>query len=348
VHRDVSPQNVVVTFSGDVKLVDFGIAKSVARSGDDTESGRLKGKVAYMSPEQARGEPIDARSDVFAAGVILFELTTGRRLFKAANEYETLRLICDRAYPLPSEVLPGYPPALEAIVVRALAKERAERWQSAREMQEALEEFVRQSRVPAARSTLSHFMRSLFAEQLALHEEALLEEKRLADRLAATPDAPDVAPAALRAESTGSLRPSTLGPSTQRTVTDARVLVSRPPARVAFVIGLFGAAAIVSGAAFSLRHPALRGGAADRAMTGAASARGRGAIAVASSPAGAAIFINGISMAQTTPATFNNLALGTPYVVTLTAPGFGAKAETVRLSDETPSGAVSLVLAPSR
>jgi len=78
VHRDISPQNVVITFSGDVKIVDFGIAKSDTKMHTETRSGKLKGKVPYMSPEQARGEPIDARSDIFATGVMLFELTTGK------------------------------------------------------------------------------------------------------------------------------------------------------------------------------------------------------------------------------------------------------------------------------
>jgi serine/threonine-protein kinase len=135
VHRDISPQNVVVTFSGDVKIVDFGIAKSTGKLGDDTASGRLKGKVPYMSPEHARGEAVDGRSDLFAAGVILFELSTGRRLFKAASEYETFKLICELDLPSPSRVRPGYPPALEAIVMRALSRDPRERWQSAREMQ---------------------------------------------------------------------------------------------------------------------------------------------------------------------------------------------------------------------
>ena len=87
VHRDVSPQNIVVTFSGDIKLVDFGIAKSDSISLSQTKSGRLKGKGPYMSPEQALGEPVDARSDLFSAGVVLFELTTGDAL-QAQSQYE--------------------------------------------------------------------------------------------------------------------------------------------------------------------------------------------------------------------------------------------------------------------
>jgi serine/threonine protein kinase len=183
VHRDVSPQNVLVTFSGGVKLIDFGIAKSRAHAFEETEHGRLKGKIPYMSPEQARGEAVDWRSDIFAAGVILFELTTGRRLFKAASEFETLKLICDGPYPLPSEARPDYPRDLEAIVVRALARNREDRWQSAREMQAALEDLVRCERIPASTIALSRFMHSLFADKLLSEDEALHEHKRLADTI---------------------------------------------------------------------------------------------------------------------------------------------------------------------
>ena len=103
VHRDISPQNVIVTFTGDVKVVDFGIAKSSnAKPEEPSKSGMLKGKVPYMSPEQARGEEVDARSDIFSTGVILYELTTGKRLFKTTSEYDTLKMICEEEYPPPS------------------------------------------------------------------------------------------------------------------------------------------------------------------------------------------------------------------------------------------------------
>ncbi|HTQ46483.1 MAG TPA: serine/threonine-protein kinase [Polyangiaceae bacterium] len=184
VHRDVSPQNVLVTFTGDVKIVDFGIAKSDAARPGQSESGRLKGKIPYMSPEQARGERVDWRTDVFAAGTMLFELTTGKRLFKGASEFESLKLICEREYPTPSQVRDGYPPELEAVVMRALEKKREDRWQSAREMQAAIEQFVRAERVPVSNIALSQFMQRLFAEKLAAQKEALLQGKQLADVLA--------------------------------------------------------------------------------------------------------------------------------------------------------------------
>jgi serine/threonine-protein kinase len=337
VHRDVTPQNVIVTFGGDVKLVDFGIAKSDARPGEDTESGRLKGKVPYMSPEQARGEGVDWRSDIFAAGVILFELTTGRRLFKTTSEYETLKLICDRDYPLPSSLCAGYPPTLEAIVMRALSKERDERWQSAREMQEALEEFVRQERVGASRTGLAKFMATLFEEKLAGNTVALLNDKLLAD---------SVAVGTLEAAASGidSGRPWSLGPTSMRTVTDARVAGSSRTAIILAAIGLLALAGTAGGAArsWSRRAPEV----AERSAT-AAPVHDRGVIAIASVPSGAAIVVNGERSVRTTPATLTNVALGVPFVVALSAEGFESASQTVMLTNSEPSSAISVVLEPS-
>jgi eukaryotic-like serine/threonine-protein kinase len=341
VHRDVSPQNVIVTFSGDVKVVDFGIAKSDARPGDDTESGRLKGKLPYMSPEQARGEGVDWRSDIFAVGVILFELTTGRRLFKTPSEYETLKLICDREYPLPSTIRPGYPTALEAIVMRALAKNRDERWQSAREMQGALEEFVRQGRIGASRTALSKFMASIFEEKLVGHVEALLQDKQLADSFAG-----DGVEAVASGIESG--RPWSLGPTTMRTVTDARV---PGQSRIPVVLGALALLAVVgtaSGAARSWKRPARMGSDHPAGAALATPTRDHGVIAIASVPAGAEIFVNGELAHQTTPATLTNIGLGVPFVVALAANGFERASQTVTLTDADPSGAISVVLEPIR
>ncbi len=137
VHRDVSPQNVFVTYGGDVKLLDFGVATAAHRL-TQTASGEVKGKYAYMSPEQCRGEPLDRRSDIFSLGTVLYELTTLRRLFKRPNELQVMRAITEEPIPRPSHELPDYPPVLEEICVRALARDPDERYESAAEMREDL------------------------------------------------------------------------------------------------------------------------------------------------------------------------------------------------------------------
>jgi serine/threonine-protein kinase len=183
-----------------------------------------------MSPEQARGGQIDRRSDIFAAGVMLFELTTGRRLFKGTSEYETIELICDRDYPRPSDVRSDYPPELEAIVMRALAKDREDRWQTARDMQSALEDFVRCERVPVSTIALSQFMHSLFADKIAKTE--LVQGSATSDAVAAE----------IGAEG-GALtsRASSISPTaTARTVTEVTVA-----SRGTLVLGLGALAGLV-------------------------------------------------------------------------------------------------------
>lgn len=138
VHRDVSPHNVLVSWSGEVKVADFGIAK-LTSAVRHTRTGTLKGKLAYMSPEQSNGDPdLDARSDVFAAGIVLYELLTGSKPFDGETDRELLKKIREAPTPLPSERVKGIPRALDAIVETAMAKKREERYQDAAQMGRAL------------------------------------------------------------------------------------------------------------------------------------------------------------------------------------------------------------------
>lgn len=346
VHRDISPQNVVVTFTGDVKIVDFGIAKSDSKTHHETKSGKLKGKIPYMSPEQARGEPIDWRSDIFATAVMLFELTTGKRLFKGASEFETLKLICERDYPHPSQVRRGYPPELEHIVMRGLAKDRGARFQSAREMQAMLEEYVRRDRIPTSTIALSQFMQSLFEDKLASQKEQLLQGKQLADIIALQqgPDSQE------NLEASGSRASQSMisSPAASRTVTGVNA-----PRRSSggLVAGIIAGTLVVGGAAAGGFY-ALKSKNATKPVASApvattttlAAPLVRGAIAIVSDPPGATVWINGEKRDDVTPTTVTKLTLGTPYEVKLTKDGFADLTQTVTLTDAESSTALSLAL----
>ncbi len=141
VHRDVSPQNVLISFEGAVKMIDFGVARAFGRVAH-TSPGGLKGKIDYMSPEQASAEEVDHRADVFALGVVLWEALTGRRLFRRETELATMRAIVDDPIPHPSEMAPTIPIELDQIVMRALRKRKDARYATANEMAVALEKFA--------------------------------------------------------------------------------------------------------------------------------------------------------------------------------------------------------------
>lgn len=164
VHRDVSPQNVLISFDGVIKLTDFGIAKAAARAGA-TQTGALKGKLAYMSPEQVRAKPLDRRSDIFALSILLWELTTFRRLFRAASAFDTLEMITSTDAPPPSQFRPDYPPELEAIVMKGLQRDPGLRYQTAEQMQLDLEELARELRLQISSVHLGRFMNGLFRDQ---------------------------------------------------------------------------------------------------------------------------------------------------------------------------------------
>ncbi|MEN9797077.1 MAG: hypothetical protein RL653_773 [Pseudomonadota bacterium] len=163
VHRDISPQNILLSFDGGVKLVDFGIAKA-ADQGNHTQSGAIKGKFAYMSPEQASGKPLDNRSDIFALGLVLYELLTNERPFKRDSEIATLSAALECKIDPPSHVA-EIPSELDDVVMRALARNPEDRYPDARAFQMALEELLLEMRWVATSVQLSELMRLLFPER---------------------------------------------------------------------------------------------------------------------------------------------------------------------------------------
>jgi serine/threonine protein kinase len=169
IHRDVSPSNVLVTYDGWPKLVDFGIAKAITRT-VETQQGRIRGKAAYMSPEQVLGRPLDRRSDIFSLGIVLYEMTTMTRLFKRATDFDTMKQLVEHPAPPPGSRCPGYPTRLEEIVLKALSRDRDRRYQTAEELQSDLEEFARGEKLSLASAGLACLMGELFPDQVGVWE----------------------------------------------------------------------------------------------------------------------------------------------------------------------------------
>ena len=163
VHRDVSPSNLMLRYDGSIKLVDFGIAKAASQT-SATATGFFKGKTGYMSPEQCADEPLDRRSDVFNLGILLYELTTTRRAFFGDNPVAVINKIANGRFTKPSRHVPGYPPELEEIVLRAMAPDPEARYDSAAAMQLELEAFVRAHKLDVSSAALAGLMRSVFGD----------------------------------------------------------------------------------------------------------------------------------------------------------------------------------------
>jgi serine/threonine protein kinase len=164
VHRDVTPANILVGYDGNVKVVDFGIAKAAIKQ-MASDAGVIKGQAPYMSPEQCAGKSIDRRSDIFALGIVLYELATVRRLFKGASDFLTMSAIVNAEVPRPSQYRRDIPSQLESIMLKALARDPRERFQTAGDMSLALDKIASQVGVGASTTALANYMRLQFGDQ---------------------------------------------------------------------------------------------------------------------------------------------------------------------------------------
>ncbi len=173
VHRDVSPENLFVTYTGTSKTVDFGVARSSVQEHERTATGELKGKLAYMSPEQLHERNVDRRTDVWALGVVLWEVTVGRRLFRRQTDAQTVFAITRDPITRPSRLREGYPPELEAIVLRALERDKEKRYATALDLTRALEAWLNSTGHATGVSEVGEFMQALFADQIAWRDRYL-------------------------------------------------------------------------------------------------------------------------------------------------------------------------------
>jgi len=166
VHRDVSPQNILISYEGEIKLVDFGIAKAATQA-TETRTGTLKGKLAYMSPEQATGKPLDHRSDIFSLGIVLHELVTGQRLFTGNNEFALIEQVRQAQIAPPSDINRDLPQEIDELVMKALAKNPVDRFQHASDMELAIDHLIAAKGYAFSSLSLANYMHALFEQDMA-------------------------------------------------------------------------------------------------------------------------------------------------------------------------------------
>jgi len=288
VHRDVSPQNIVVGTDGVSRLIDFGIAKA-RHSLTDTREGSLKGKFGYMSPEQTRGIALDRRADLFAAGVVLHEMLTGVRLFRAENEFDAIRRLNEEPIPDPSRVQCDLPSSLDPVVQKALQRDRELRYQSAAEFLEALECAIS----PAPSRDVAALVNNSFGARLAERKvavQAMLEGRMEPMRFSESEDRMSLHSHSIpahRGDITVQETPGLLMPDTQISASRDAPMPAPQPRRRAWWIAASGLslAAVVTVAAFMMR-PSPAGVASGLSLGPAASAISAGAAPVPSESSG--------------------------------------------------------------
>jgi serine/threonine-protein kinase len=241
VHRDVSPQNIFVLYSGGTKVVDFGIARSNDRGDEEfTTVGEIKGKLSYMSPEQLNQRELDRRSDVFSLGIVLWELVCRQRLFKRKSDGETVNAVLNDEIRPPTAIDATIPKELDRICMRALARDPAERYQTAADLAHDLEQFIAAHGMPAGHAQVAAVMKTLFAADIEEHTTTLKRKYEILRRIKESPE--------LEVE-------LQIEPSLGTPITDPESLRPRRRNRTALVAVVLAVAGAVAVAATLMRRP---------------------------------------------------------------------------------------------
>ncbi len=227
VHRDVSPQNVLISGEGDIKLCDFGIAKAASKA-SHTRAGALKGKLQYMSPEQAWGKSIDHRSDIFSLGLVLYEMLTGNKLFSGDSELSILEQVRNPEIKPPSEINPDIPADVDKTVMQALEPDREKRYQSARDFQRDLEKVIKKHEWATDGSALARFIGALAEGEDISSIPASKPGKKKGKKGAAAGAAPPAKPPGPAKKAPSEKPPEKAAPSTPEKVPDKPAAVAEP------------------------------------------------------------------------------------------------------------------------
>ena len=183
IHRDITPQNILLSYEGEVKITDFGIAKAKIVGRDETTDGVLKGKFSYMSPEQVRGERMDRRSDIFSFGIVAWELLTYRKMFDGESDYQILEQVREVLIKPPREINPNIPQELNNIILKALTRHPGDRYSSIAQLRMALLRFLSNANLLTSRAHLSAFLKELFQGKQDDERDKLMQEARMAKQI---------------------------------------------------------------------------------------------------------------------------------------------------------------------
>ncbi|NIQ38990.1 MAG: protein kinase [Proteobacteria bacterium] len=178
IHRDISPQNILVSYEGEVKLVDFGIAKATFQS-SETKSGVFKGKIPYMSPEQVLGTPIDQRSDLFSLGIVMYELLTGQRVFQGASEFEIIEKVKACEIDRPSQQVPSIPDRVDTILSKTLERDPDKRYQTGEELHDDITGYLDRQQAYLGPTDLRSYIQENFEQEIREEEEEIQKESTL-------------------------------------------------------------------------------------------------------------------------------------------------------------------------
>jgi serine/threonine protein kinase len=257
VHRDVSPQNILISTTGQVRLTDFGVAKARGQIHAPTQTGEVKGKLSYMAPEQVTTRDIDRRADIFALGCVLYEATVGERPYAGGDALATLYQLLEEPLTPPSTKSPGYPPELEKIIMRAMARDREARFATAEELGRALERFLLTEKAMVSDARIADLVKKTLSDSIARRSSAIaeaiqfVEDERTRVRVQAAAGADAAAAEASSPKPPGPPPPVPVDP----TLSGTSLTGLRPKRSQRVVLVAAGSALALGAAVFALTRP---------------------------------------------------------------------------------------------